>query len=217
MNLKLKICGMRHNLAEVAALQPDYLGFIFYQGSPRYFSEEIPILPDKIKKVGVFVNATMEDITEKTHDYALDVVQLHGQEDANFCQQLKQTDIFISSKIELWKVFGMDNDTFDFSNLSPFETIVDKYLFDTKGPNPGGNGYTFNWDILKNYTYQTPFILSGGIGIEDITALKAFLKLGVPIYAIDVNSKFEEQPGLKEIDKLKAFMIQLEHIEEPTN
>lgn len=201
---------MKHNLMEVAALQPDYLGFIFYQGSPRYFSEEIPILPNKIKKVGVFVNATIEDIIEKIHHYALDVVQLHGQEDANFCKELKQTDIFISSKIELWKAFGMDNDTFNFSNLSPFETIVDKYLFDTKGEKYGGNGYTFNWDILKNYPYQTPFVLSGGIGIEEIVKIKALLRLNQPIFSIDVNSKFERQPGFKEIEKLKKFMLQLE-------
>ncbi len=201
---------MKHNLMEVAALQPDYLGFIFYQGSPRYFSEEIPILPNKIKKVGVFVNATIEDIIEKIHHYALDVVQLHGQEDANFCKELKQTDIFISSKIELWKAFGMDNDTFNFSNLSPFETIVDKYLFDTKGEKYGGNGYTFNWDILENYPYQTPFVLSGGIGIEEIVKIKALLRLNQPIFSIDVNSKFERQPGFKEIEKLKKFMLQLE-------
>lgn len=201
---------MKHNLMEVAALQPDYLGFIFYQGSPRYFSEEIPILPNKIKKVGVFVNATIEDIIEKTLHYALDVAQLHGQEDANFCKELKQTDIFISSKIELWKAFGMDNDTFNFSNLSPFETIVDKYLFDTKGEKYGGNGYTFNWDILKNYPYQTPFVLSGGIGIEEIVKIKALLRLNQPIFSIDVNSKFERQPGFKEIEKLKKFMLQLE-------
>ena len=204
----LKICGMKHNIAEVAKLQPDYLGFIFYEKSPRFFnSEEVSSLPLGIKKVGVFVDASLDEILDKVEKYKLDVIQLHGEESANFCIQLKtkcQAELVEASSIEIWKVFSI-KDKFDFEILKPYENVVDKFLFDTKGKEKGGNGFTFNWEILKNYNSKKPFILSGGIGLEEIDSLKKILKTELPIHAIDVNSKFESEPGMKDIALLQGF------------
>ncbi len=222
-NLKLKVCGMKHNVAEVAELQPDYLGFIFYDGSKRnYHSEEIPSLPFAIKKVGVFVNASLEEIMKTGKKYNLDIIQLHGEESPNFCASLKEeinleistvdSEQFKSDEYffqpEIWKVFSI-KDNFDFEILKSYESLVEKFLFDTKGKNKGGNGFTFNWEILKNYISKTPFILSGGIGIEEVENIKEVLKWNLPIYGIDVNSKFETAPGLKNIDELKKFKNEL--------
>jgi phosphoribosylanthranilate isomerase len=188
-DMKLKICGMKYheNILEVSQLLPDYLGFIFYVKSSRYFDGEIPEIPKSIKKVGVFVNANLDEINSKIKKYDLDLIQLHGNETPEFCKNLKQ------DKIEIIKVFSVDDD-FDFSELEPFEEVCDYFLFDTKGKLHGGNGITFNWQILENYKSQKPLFLSGGIGIEEIENIK---KLKLPIFAIDVNSKFEIEPGLK--------------------
>lgn len=207
----LKICGMKNNIAEVAKLQPDYLGFIFYEKSLRYFdAEEIPSLPLGIKKVGIFVDSTLEEILEKTKKYNLDVIQLHGNETENFCDKLiKECQRERSRDLSIWKVFSI-KDEFNFEILKPYESIVDKFLFDTKGKEKGGNGYTFNWEILKKYPSKKPFILSGGIGFEEIDLLKEILKTELPIHAIDVNSKFENEPGLKNISTLKKLIATME-------
>jgi len=205
MNIKLKICGMNHNIAEVATLQPDYLGFIFYEKSPRFFDGEIPKLPFGIKKVGVFVNAAIKEILEKIKEYNLDVIQLHGEESPYFCKELKQEcQVKCSRSLTIWKVFSI-KDEFDFEKLEPFENVVDKFLFDTNGKEKGGNGITFDWNVLKNYTSQKPFILSGGIGLEEIENLKTILETDLPIHAIDVNSKFESKPGMKNVLILQGF------------
>jgi phosphoribosylanthranilate isomerase len=205
----LKICGMKHNIAEVAKLQPDYLGFIFYEKSPRFFDGEIPSLPQGIKKVGVFVDATIDEILTTFEKYNLDVIQLHGNETKEFVLTL---NMYLRLKFwdgyEVWKVFPVD-DSFDFSNTRDFVKKVDAFLFDTKGDNHGGNGKTFNWEVLKNYKYETPFLLSGGIGLEEVDELKELLKTDLPIHAIDVNSKFEIEPGLKNIEDLKRFKNEL--------
>jgi|TARA_R110000823_G_scaffold108170_1_gene227360 phosphoribosylanthranilate isomerase len=204
----LKICGMKLNIAEVVTLQPDYLGFIFYEKSPRFFEGEIPSLPLGIKKVGVFVDASLDEILEKTKQFKLDVIQLHGEETADFCIRLnKGLDCARpdnSAVVEIWKVFSI-KDEFDFEILRHFEIVVDKFLFDTKGKEKGGNGYTFNWKILKKYPSKKPFILSGGIGLEEVESLKKLLKTDLPIYAIDVNSRFETEPGRKDIKLLQGF------------
>jgi phosphoribosylanthranilate isomerase len=202
-NIKLKICGMKHNTAQVAALQPDYLGFIFYDKSPRNFEVDISEEFNDIKKVGVFVNASIQDIIEAIKNHHLDAIQLHGDESPAFCKDLKARQ-----PIELWKVFSI-KDTFDFSILKDFEDKVDKFLFDTKGTTKGGNGYTFDWSVLNNYPSQKPFILSGGIGLDEVEKVKEILKTGLPIYAIDVNSKFESDPGIKNIKSLKDLVSQL--------
>jgi phosphoribosylanthranilate isomerase len=195
--MKIKICGMKYpeNILEVSQLLPDYIGFIFWKKSSRYFDGEIPEIPKSIKKVGVFVDATVEEIISKIKKYDLNVVQLHGDESPEFCRNLKMKNI------EIIKVFSV-NDDFDFSVLEPFENACDYFLFDTKGKLPGGNGITFNWQILQHYKLTKPFFLSGGIGLEEIENIK---NLNLPIYAIDVNSKFEIEAGLKNIELLKSF------------
>ena len=112
------------------------------------------------------------------------------------------------SEVEVWKVFSI-KDAFDFSQLRAYEPHVDKFLFDTKGKEKGGNGYTFDWEVLKDYNSQKPFILSGGIGLEEVEKVKTILKTDLPIHALDVNSKFEDKPGLKNIEKLEEFIAQL--------
>ena len=192
------------NIADVAALQPDYMGFIFYKKSARFFDGEIPELPDTIKKVGVFVNYSLDTIIDKVKTYNLQAVQLHGQESPDLCKQL------LALELEVIKVFSI-KDSFDFSVLKAYEHTCDYFLFDTKGKLPGGNGYTFNWDILKDYPSTKPFFLSGGIGLQEIDKLKAFknTKASAYCHAIDVNSQFETEAGLKNIELLKAFKSQL--------
>ena len=198
--MELKICGMKHlnNILEVGSLLPDYMGFIFWEKSARYFDGIMPDLPKSIKKVGVFVNENIPVIEEKIAKYNLQAIQLHGQESVEFCSELKTK---IAPSIEIIKVFSADED-FDFSVLKPYESVCDYFLFDTKGKLPGGNGTTFDWKILENYPSTKPFFLSGGIGIEEIKKLVETLQCNVyatnlPLYAIDINSKFEIEAGLK--------------------
>ncbi|WP_459213019.1 phosphoribosylanthranilate isomerase [Aquimarina rhabdastrellae] len=202
-NIKLKICGMKHpdNIMDVASLQPDYLGFIFYEKSARNFDNEIPSIPEKIKKVGVFVDASISFIMEKVTQYDLKVVQLHGNESPDFCNALHKD---LEYDVALWKVFSI-KDEFNFDTLKPYEAFVDCFLFDTKGKLKGGNGYTFDWTVLKRYNSPIPFILSGGIGLDELENLKEILTTDLPIQVIDVNSKFEIEPGLKNLADLKTF------------
>jgi phosphoribosylanthranilate isomerase len=202
--MKLKICGMKYpeNILEVGSLLPDYMGFIFWEKSARYFDGVMPELPKSIKKVGVFVNESIPVIVEKVNLYDLQAIQLHGQESVEFCSELKtkiSTDVACNvSTIEIFKVFSAD-ENFDFSILKPYESVCDYFLFDTKGKLPGGNGTTFDWKILEKYPSSKPFFLSGGIGIEELDSIKEISKTNLPIYAIDINSKFEIEPGLKNI------------------
>ncbi|WP_413997786.1 phosphoribosylanthranilate isomerase [Flavobacterium sp. W1B] len=195
--MKLKICGLKYpdNILELASLLPDYMGFIFWEKSARYFDGIIPDLPKSIKKVGVFVNASQEEILEKAIKHDLQAIQLHGQESVEFCQNLRDK---IGAEIELIKVFSVADD-FDFDVLKPFENVCDYFLFDTKGKLPGGNGTVFDWKVLEKYPSTTPFFLSGGIGINELETVKEILKTNLPIHAIDVNSKFETEPGLKNV------------------
>ena len=209
MRPKLKICGMNHNVAEVAALKPDFLGFIFYGESKRNFTGTIPNLDAAIQKVGVFVNATLEEVLEKVQEYGLDIAQLHGDESPAFCRMLKtRLETSFERSIHIWKVFPI-HDNFDFEILTPYETVVDLYLFDTKGKERGGTGKLFNWELLNGYPSTKQFVLSGGIGPEQLTDVKEFMNLGLPVHAIDVNSMFELGPGLKDIKKLNDFMHEL--------
>ncbi|WP_423818262.1 phosphoribosylanthranilate isomerase [Salinimicrobium sp. TIG7-5_MAKvit] len=213
MNLKLKICGMREpeNMSRIAALQPDYLGLIFFEGSPRNVVGEIFQGDQKIKKTGVFVNASEENILEKIKKYQLSALQLHGEESPEFINNLKQK---ISEEIELIKVFSIGNE-FDFEKLQPYEGVVDYFLFDTLGKSKGGNGIRFNWEVLEDYPSTTPFFLSGGIGPDDAAAVKelyhTFQKRQKEelFYGIDVNSKFETAPAVKDAEALKTFRERL--------
>lgn len=205
LRMKLKICGMKYkeNIQTVAKLQPDYLGFIFYKKSKRNFDDAIPVLPNDIKKIGVFVDADIQEILGKIEKYNLDAVQLHGNESPKFCQSI--------SNVEVIKVFSM-GETFDFSVLEAYENVCDYFLFDTKGKEKGGNGIVFNWELLKNYSSKKPFFLSGGIGLDEKESLLSFLKSNESKYcfALDVNSKFEINPGLKDIEKIREFKQFLE-------
>lgn len=194
---------MNLNTVEVAALKPDYLGFIFWEPSKRCYKEELAIIPHKIKKVGVFVDAALTEIIEKTKKHQLLGVQLHGNENPEFCKQLKSELL----GVEIIKVFSIKND-FDFNLLEPFEEVCDFFLFDTKGKLPGGNGYKFDWKVLNDYPSTKPFFLSGGIGLDDVDSIKEFKQGPESQYchAIDVNSKFELKPGLKDVEKLKEFI-----------
>ncbi|MCA0151677.1 phosphoribosylanthranilate isomerase [Winogradskyella vincentii] len=204
--MKLKVCGMKYlnNMEAVAKLRPDFLGFIFYDKSSRYFNGDIPYLPEAIKKVGVFVNEDLETLQSIIKEQKLDVVQLHGQESPEYCSQLENAEII--------KVFSI-KDTFNFSVLLPYEEVCDYYLFDTKGKLPGGNGYTFNWDVLKDYPSTKPFFLSGGIGLKEVEKLKDFIDSPASkyCYSLDVNSKFEINPGVKNINELEKFKYELQH------
>ncbi|WP_445737957.1 phosphoribosylanthranilate isomerase [Mariniflexile sp.] len=218
----LKVCGMKYqdNIQQVAALQPDYLGFIFYDKSARHFDGIIPKLPESIKRVGVFVDAELDDVIEKIKTHNLQAVQLHGEETPEYCEALKKRhsefiseshhenlkQVLIDKTIEIIKVFSIKKE-FNFDVLKPYEAVCDYFLFDTKGKLPGGNGYTFDWNVLKNYPSTKPFFLSGGIGLEEVENLKQFQqsKASKYCYAIDVNSRFEIEPGLKNIEKLKIF------------
>ena len=225
--MKLKVCGMKQNPIEVAQLHPDYLGFIFWEPSSRYFEGEMPQLPSSIKKVGVFVDVPLEEVTTKVTQYQLDAVQLHGKETPEYCHNLRHAELVSAShrdetpkqvrgdQLEIIKVFSIKDD-FDFTLLKDYEDVCDYFLFDTKGKLPGGNGYTFEWSVLENYPSNKPFFLSGGIGMESVEKLKTFLKSPASQYcfALDVNSKFEMEPGLKDITLLKAFTKSLSnHLE----
>lgn len=217
--LGLKICGMKYpnNILEIASLQPDYLGFIFYEKSSRYFDGVIPELPDDIKKIGVFVDENSSELILKAHKFKLYAVQLHGNESVNYCKEIRRAELYSitenqtikkwqGSEIKIIKVFSID-DAFNLNQIEPYESVCDYYLFDTKGKLPGGNGYTFNWDVMKNYPSTKPYFLSGGIGLNEIETLKEFLKMPESQYchALDINSQFELEAGLKDVEKLKEF------------
>ncbi|MBI6117817.1 phosphoribosylanthranilate isomerase [Salegentibacter sp. F63223] len=204
---------MKHpeNISEVAKLQPDYMGFIFYKKTPRYFEDSIPEISREIKRTGVFVNEDINIILQKIKEHDLNAIQLHGEESDTFCAELKT--LLVETEVEIIKVFSVKDD-FDFGLLEAYETVVDYFLFDTKGKNKGGNGITFNWEVLKEYPSKKSFFLSGGIGPEEVEAiseLQAYFKENGKenlLYAIDVNSKFEEKAGLKNAEKLKEFRKQ---------
>jgi phosphoribosylanthranilate isomerase len=205
--LMLKVCGMRSaaNMQEVIALEPDYLGLIFYPKSARFVGEKLDAeflsnLPTQTKKVGVFVNETIANILAAVAKYKLEAVQLHGKETPALCKELKEKNLIVL------KAFSVD-DYFDFNQLEAYEGTCDYYLFDTKGQQYGGNGTTFNWEILDQYRYITPFFLSGGIDLDHAAEIK---KLKLPLLkGIDINSKFEISPALKDANKIKSFFEQV--------
>ena len=202
-NIKLKICGMKYpeNIKEISTLNPDYLGFIFWEKSSRNMNlETIPEIPKSIQKVGVFVNASIQDIISKVNQYQLNIVQLHGNESVTYCKNVKKLGV------EVIKVLSI-GDKFDFATIKEYVLFVDYFLFDTKGKLPGGNGITFDWNVLENYHFNIPYFLSGGIGITEIDGLKEFLKspAAQKCFGIDVNSRFEKKPGTKNKIKLEKF------------
>jgi len=205
---KLKICGMLDpaNIAQVAALQPDYLGFIFYPKSKRFIGHlsaaTMNAIPAAICKTGVFVDEQLHQVQEYIVKFNLSAVQLHGDECPNYCKDLKK----LNPSITLIKAFGVA-EGFDFKILNPYQKIVDYFLFDTKTPGYGGSGISFNWSLLKAYHLKVPYFLSGGIGPESLDDLQ---QINDPyLFAIDINSKFELAPGLKDIAKITEFKNKL--------
>lgn len=200
MIVKLKICGMRDstNITAVAALQPDYMGFIFYDQSPRYVGKDFVMaqLPQTIKKVGVFVNEKTEVIQHTTERYKLDFVQLHGNEAPGQCKELR------SNGISVIKAFSVDRN-FNFKSIEPYAAYVTHFLFDTKGKNFGGNATAFDWALLDKYVQQVPFFLSGGITTENVLDAKNIKNPN--IHALDVNSGVEIFPGVKDVNKVREF------------
>lgn len=206
--MKLKVCGMHHNTLEVASLEPDYLGFIFWEGSARqYIPDRLPPLPSGTTAVGVFVDAPLEDVVDKVRSLGLGAVQLHGKESPRYCldlgKRLKQTAL----EAKCIKAFPVGS-TFDFTALQPYLGAVDYFLFDTKGVLPGGNGRTFDWTLLGAYPFEQPFFLSGGIGEAHCGKLLDFVRSPQSrhCHAIDVNSAFETRPGEKDTGALRRFL-----------
>lgn len=196
-----------NNIKELITLEPDYVGFIFHPSSPRYvgadFSTEVTALVTKAKKVGVFVDCDFDDMREIIHHHKLDAVQLHGNETPGECW------LHRSLGLTVIKAFPIDA-SFDFATLEPYQEAVDYFLFDTKTSKHGGSGQKFDWEILKRYNNAKPIFLSGGIDVDDVTAIKALKHLN--IHAVDVNSRFEKTPAVKDIEKLKRFIIELKQL-----
>lgn len=202
----IKVCGMRdaENIREVEALGIDLMGFIFWPKSSRYVAERPTYLPTKCKRVGVFVDEDIEQVKRIADEYALDFIQLHGHENPDYCAQLKGMHL-----IKAISVSGRD----DIATSKAYEGLVDYFLFDTKCPSVGGSGQQFDWSVLSAYDGDTPFLLSGGIGPHDAPRLRqAFALDGFPVekcVGIDLNSRFELSPGLKDVNKLKEFIKEL--------
>ena len=215
MSLKIKVCGMREatNIAEVSALPIHFLGFIFYEKSPRYVMDAIETLrscPDDLTRVGVFVNADIDFVLDKIIAYELNAVQLHGSETPLYVHDLavfmwKKHKIQPNVEVEIIKAFSVDED-FDFNKTKDYKGLVDYFLFDTKTPQYGGAGMKFDWSILKKYNEETPFLLAGGITEHDVEAVLK-IKAEIPqLYGLDLNSKFEIEPALKDVEKLRGFI-----------
>lgn len=198
--LIIKVCGMREeqNISDLEKLDIDWMGMIFWSGSKRYVSRPPSRLPQRLKKVGVFVDASLDDIRQHVSDYQLDIIQLHGHETPAFLEALKP--------LTLIKAFNIA-DASDLEKTKAYEGIADYFLFDTKGKIVGGNGEKFDWTVLTAYEGATPFLLSGGIGPDDVQKVKQFHHQ--KCIGIDLNSRFESAPGLKDIDQLQTFIKQI--------
>lgn len=199
-HLKIKICGMLNpkNITAVAALKPDYMGFIFYPKSPRYAGELDPsMLPDNVRRVGVFVNASAPEIENRAERYGLQALQLHGSESPETCQTLR------AKGYEVIKAFGIETAA-DLAKTAEYEEHCDLFLFDTRTPAYGGSGLRFDWRVLDLYNGKTPFLLSGGISDTDIPKI---LNIEQPkFYGVDLNSRFEIEAGLKDAGLLERFI-----------
>ena len=193
----IKVCGLRDNFQEVAALKPDFAGMIFYEKSPRFVGKnDSEILKQKIlgvKKVGVFVNASENYIFDSVLKYNLDFVQLHGGETVDFCEKIRQ-------KVPVIKAFGILSEE-DLVAAQNYAQTVDYLLFDTKTKGYGGSGQKFDWKMLGNIVFKKKFFLSGGISLEDLAEIKD-LKIN-DLAGVDLNSRFELSPAKKDIEKLQ--------------
>ena len=215
-NYQLKVCGLTKmdQIQELISMNVDFLGFIFYEKSPRFVLNHLSLKEiseiNHQGKVGVFVNETVEKIVEISEKANLNFIQLHGDEDEEFILSLSQR---LSKDVKIIKVFRV-GETFNFQ-FSIFKSLVDYFLFDTDSKAFGGTGKTFDWQILNEIEIPIPYFLSGGISLENIKNLQNFVKvnmrenktltkLNTP-FALDINSKFEIEPGIKNLEKIKTF------------
>ena len=197
----IKVCGMRDaaNIRELELLDIDWMGFIFYPGSPRYVERSLDYIPSKVKKIGVFVDQDLQIVREKAKQNKLDAIQLHGSEPPRYCIDLHEEGY------KVIKSFGIDEDgLIPLAQLDAYEGKCDYFLFDRKTTLHGGSGRKFDWSRLSDYQGDTPFLLSGGISPEDVEEIKSFVH---PRFAgIDINSRFEIEPALKDIERIKKFI-----------
>lgn len=197
----IKVCGMGDTsiMLQLAQLPIDMLGFIFYEKSPRYVvgritPSDIAKLPKQIHRVGVFVNATVNEMIDRATEYGLDTLQLHGNESPEICKQLKNNNLSVI------KTFNIEKD----NDYKSYATVCDYFLFDTPTSSYGGAGRKFDWEKLNNYNGTTPFILSGGIGCDDAKLINSVRHNSLA--GFDINSKFETSPGVKNIEAIKRFL-----------
>lgn len=207
--MKIKVCGMKYpdNIEAIVKMNPDYLGFIFYEKSPRFVGDSVSkslmeSIPNTIKKVAVFVNAPIEKVVQTIQDFGFDYAQVHGDENSEYCAQLKNYGI------KIIKAFGID-EQYDFSKLEDYKPYCDFFLFDTRGIQYGGNGFSFNWKVLERYDNKKSFFLSGGIGPENIEEAVSLEDLNIE--ALDLNSKFEIEPGVKDEIRIKSAKCKIEN------
>jgi phosphoribosylanthranilate isomerase len=202
--IRVKVCGMRDpgNVKEIADAKPDFVGFIFYRRSLRYVGDEtekslFTNVPNGIIRTGVFLNEENKTIANISNRTGLEAIQLHGNESPAACLELKSLGLTVV------KTFQIGED-FNFENLEKYRSGCDYFLFDTKSPLHGGSGKKFDWGRLGEYSVEKPFFLSGGIGPEDVDAVKSVVNHG--LYAVDINSRFEITPGIKDADKVRKFI-----------
>lgn len=211
--MKIKVCGMRDsdNVRDLLSVSPDFVGFIFYDKSPRFVGEELDAdllksFPKSVKKVGVFVNASPDYILRMVKKYDLQYAQLHGNETPDVCRNLRMRGISII------KAFSVDA-TFNFSMINNYKPHCDFFLFDAKGSQYGGNGVTFDWALMNRYDNDKPFFISGGIGVDTLDELQHIRHL--KLYGVDINSRVETAPGLKDIQLVTNIISKLKPLEEP--
>ncbi len=199
------------NIEALSKLPIDYMGLIFYEKSPRFVSQTFEILNNSttIKKVGVFVKANIDFIFEKILKYDLDAIQIHWDTPPQYLTDLRaHLKHNKRENVAIWKAFSID-ETFDFTKTQAYEGIADTFLFDTKSPQGGGAGVKFDWSVLHQYAGTTPFLLAGGISENDAEAIRT---IQIPTFlGVDLNSRFEIEPAMKDIQKLKKFIQDLEN------
>jgi len=199
----IKVCGIKEpgNCLAIDNLQPDLIGMIFYKKSPRFIGETI--LPKtKATKVGVFVNSSFEEIISNAQQHGLQYIQLHGNEPLLLAEKLHKKGM------QIIKSFGVETEINN-EEMAEWENYCSYFLFDTKSKQYGGTGIQFNWQLLENYLLKTPFLLSGGIGLNDAQELK---KIKHPAFSgVDINSKFELEPGIKNIEQVKSFIDEIKN------
>lgn len=202
--MRVKVCGMTEieNLQAIAMAKPDYFGFIFYEKSPRAIN--IKTLPNfkNIQKIGVFVNATHDFILQNQKQYKLNGVQLHGEENVSYLKALKEKS---PQNLKIFKAISVGNAS-DFKAISRYENLVDMIVLDTKTKLRGGSGQQFDWNLLNYYDAEIPFLLSGGINENDAQKVLELKTIHPKMIGVDINSKFEIKPGIKDVDKVNTFI-----------